>query len=107
MRFKVLVHKEQSYDEILMCTLFSSFFFFFFFFFFPPLFFFLFLLLVIHSLFKFCDCSYWYENGCLYPDMGTIFIAIDKCDKENGCLKVCSTYKESGDMFVHFGKSDV
>ena len=32
--------------------------------------------------------SYWYKNGCLYPDMGTVFIAIDKCDVENGCLKV-------------------
>ena len=34
------------------------------------------------------QCRYWYSNGCLYPDMGTVFIAIDKCDKENGCLKV-------------------
>ena len=33
--------------------------------------------------------SYWYKNGCLFPDMGTVFIAIDKCDMENGCLKVC------------------
>ena len=33
-------------------------------------------------------CRYWYKNGCLYPDMGTAFIAIDKCDVENGCLKV-------------------
>ena len=32
--------------------------------------------------------SYWYSNGCLFPDMGTVFIAIDKCDLENGCLKV-------------------
>ena len=31
---------------------------------------------------------YWYNNGCLFPDMGTVFIAIDKCSKENGCLKV-------------------
>ena len=23
--------------------------------------------------------------------MGTVFIAIDKCDKENGCLKVVSS----------------
>ena len=34
--------------------------------------------------------SYWYNNGYLFPDMGTAFIAIDKCDQENGCLKVCS-----------------
>ena len=31
---------------------------------------------------------YWYHNGYLFPDMGTVFIAIDKCDRENGCLKV-------------------
>ena len=31
---------------------------------------------------------YWYKNGYLFPDMGTVFIAIDKCDLENGCLKV-------------------
>ena len=35
--------------------------------------------------------SYWYNNGCLFPDMGTVFIAIDKCDQENGCLKVRRT----------------
>ena len=31
---------------------------------------------------------YWYKNGCLFPDMASAFIAIDKCDVENGCLKV-------------------
>lgn len=36
----------------------------------------------------FLSHSYWYNNGCLFPDMGTVFIAIDKCDQENGCLKV-------------------
>lgn len=34
------------------------------------------------------DYGYWYKNGCLFPNMGTVFIAIDKCDKENGCLQV-------------------
>jgi len=34
------------------------------------------------------DYGYWYENGCLFPNMGTIYIAIDKATKENGCLKV-------------------
>ena len=40
--------------------------------------------------FSFIDVlhRYWYDNGCLFPDMGTVFIAIDKCDRENGCLKV-------------------
>ena len=35
-----------------------------------------------------CAFRYWYNNGCLFPDLGTVFIAIDKCDVENGCLKV-------------------
>ncbi|KAK3087961.1 hypothetical protein FSP39_012835 [Pinctada imbricata] len=34
------------------------------------------------------DYGYWYKNGCLYPDMMTVFIAIDKCSKENGCLQI-------------------
>lgn len=32
--------------------------------------------------------SYWYKNGCLFPDMLTVFVAIDKCTKANGCLQV-------------------
>ena len=36
------------------------------------------------------DYGYWYENGCLYPDMGSVFIALDSCIKENGCLQVLS-----------------
>ncbi|KAK3757506.1 hypothetical protein RRG08_050389 [Elysia crispata] len=34
------------------------------------------------------DYGYWYKNGCLFPDMVTVFIAIDKCWKENGCLQI-------------------
>ncbi|XP_013395022.1 phytanoyl-CoA dioxygenase-like isoform X2 [Lingula anatina] len=34
------------------------------------------------------DYGYWYYNGCLFPDMGTVFIALDRTDKENGCLQV-------------------
>ena len=36
------------------------------------------------------DYGYWYENGCLYPDMGSVFIALDPCTTENGCLQVLS-----------------
>ncbi len=32
--------------------------------------------------------SYWYNNGFLLPDLATVFIAIDKADSSNGCLKV-------------------
>jgi hypothetical protein len=31
---------------------------------------------------------YWYHNGFLSPDMMTVFVAVDKCCKENGCLQV-------------------
>ena len=34
------------------------------------------------------DYGYWYHNACLFPDMGSCFIMIDKSTKENGCLKV-------------------
>ena len=32
--------------------------------------------------------SYWYENGCLFPHMGTVWLAVDKADKQNGCVQV-------------------
>ncbi|KAL6057013.1 Ectoine hydroxylase [Balamuthia mandrillaris] len=34
------------------------------------------------------DYGYWYNNGCLFPDMATVFIAIDPCHPDNGCLEV-------------------
>jgi len=34
------------------------------------------------------DYGYWYQNGCLFPDMLSVFIAIDPCTKENGCMQV-------------------
>ena len=34
------------------------------------------------------DYGYWYENGCLYSDMGSMFLALDPCTRENGCLQV-------------------
>jgi hypothetical protein len=34
------------------------------------------------------DYGYWYKNGCLFPDMLSVFIAIDACTKENGCMQV-------------------
>ncbi|KAK2158235.1 hypothetical protein LSH36_174g03057 [Paralvinella palmiformis] len=34
------------------------------------------------------DYGYWYKNGCLRPDLITVFIALDRCVKENGCLQV-------------------
>ena len=34
------------------------------------------------------DYGYWYFNGNLFPDMLSVFIAIDPADEENGCLQV-------------------
>lgn len=34
------------------------------------------------------DYGYWYNNGCLYPDMISCMIAVDKAMKANGCLQV-------------------
>ncbi|XP_071525074.1 L-proline trans-4-hydroxylase-like [Panulirus ornatus] len=34
------------------------------------------------------DYGYWYKNGCLFPDMASVFIPIDDATKENGCLQV-------------------
>ncbi|XP_046561032.1 L-proline trans-4-hydroxylase-like [Haliotis rubra] len=34
------------------------------------------------------DYGYWYQNGCLFPDMLSVFIPVDRCVKENGCLEI-------------------
>lgn len=34
------------------------------------------------------DYGYWYSNGCLFPDMGSCMIAVDRATRENGCLQV-------------------
>jgi ectoine hydroxylase-related dioxygenase (phytanoyl-CoA dioxygenase family) len=34
------------------------------------------------------DYGYWYQNGCLFPDMASVYIAIDPANRENGCLQV-------------------
>lgn len=34
------------------------------------------------------DYGYWYDNGCLYPDMASVVIAIDANTRENGCMQV-------------------
>ncbi len=34
------------------------------------------------------DYGYWYNNGCLFPDMASCMFAVDKATRENGCLQV-------------------
>ena len=41
----------------------------------------------IHEEVRFCF-RYWYQNGCLSPDLISMFMAVDLCVKENGGLQV-------------------
>ncbi|MHB1699373.1 MAG: phytanoyl-CoA dioxygenase family protein [Acidobacteriaceae bacterium] len=34
------------------------------------------------------DYGYWYQNGVLFPDLTSAYIAVDRANKENGCLQV-------------------
>jgi ectoine hydroxylase-related dioxygenase (phytanoyl-CoA dioxygenase family) len=34
------------------------------------------------------DYGYWYNFGCLYPDMASCLIAVDRASQANGCLQI-------------------
>src|SRR3954465_5997673 len=34
------------------------------------------------------DYGYWYQNGVLQPLLTSIFLAVDPCTRQNGCLQV-------------------
>jgi hypothetical protein len=34
------------------------------------------------------DYGYWYHNGCVYPLMASLMLALDPSNRENGCLQV-------------------
>ncbi len=34
------------------------------------------------------DYGYWYENGVLWPHLVSVYVAVDRADRENGCLQV-------------------
>ncbi|XP_013392595.1 uncharacterized protein LOC106160521 [Lingula anatina] len=34
------------------------------------------------------DYGYWYVYGNLFPDMATVWIAVDRADRTNGCLQI-------------------
>ncbi len=42
------------------------------------------------------DYGYWYNNGCIYPHMGSVMIAVDRCTRDNGCLQVLRGSHECG-----------
>lgn len=44
------------------------------------------------------DYGYWYGNGCLYPDMASCLIAVDRATRENGCLQIVPGSHKLGRM---------
>jgi hypothetical protein len=42
------------------------------------------------------DYGYWYQNGVLTPDLVSVFIAVDPCTRENGCLQVIQNSHHCG-----------
>ncbi len=34
------------------------------------------------------DYGYWYNNGCLTPNMASCYIAVDNATRENGCMQL-------------------
>jgi ectoine hydroxylase len=34
------------------------------------------------------DYGYWYHNGCVWPHMASVMVALDKTTRDNGCLQV-------------------
>lgn len=34
------------------------------------------------------DYGYWYNDGCLFPDMASCLISVTRSNQENGCLQV-------------------
>lgn len=42
------------------------------------------------------DYGYWYQNGVLTPNLTSVFIAVDSCTIENGCLQVIQNSHHCG-----------
>ena len=51
------------------------------------------------------DYGYWYNNGCLFPDMASCMIAVDKATRENGCLQVIKGSHQIGRV-DHINRGD-
>lgn len=54
------------------------------------------------------DYYYWYQMGCVFPNMATCFIALDKSTQNNGCLKYIPRSHSCGRLehILHDGFSD-
>ena len=42
------------------------------------------------------DYGYWYQNGILTPNLTSVFVAVDPCTRENGCLQVLKNSHRCG-----------
>jgi ectoine hydroxylase len=42
------------------------------------------------------DYGYWYQNGVLEPLLTSVFVAVDRCTVENGCLQVIANSHHCG-----------
>lgn len=47
------------------------------------------------------DYGYWYKCGNLFPDMMTVWVALDKAVKENGCMEILSGSNKCGRIEHH------
>lgn len=48
------------------------------------------------------DYGYWYQNGCLFPDMLSCMIALDPATQENGCMQVLRRSHKMGRIEHNF-----
>ena len=42
------------------------------------------------------DYGYWYDNGVLFPNLCSVFVAVDRATRENGCMQVLRGSHEMG-----------
>jgi ectoine hydroxylase-related dioxygenase (phytanoyl-CoA dioxygenase family) len=42
------------------------------------------------------DYGYWYDTGCLFPDLASCMIAVDRATRTNGCLQVLKASHRMG-----------
>jgi ectoine hydroxylase-related dioxygenase (phytanoyl-CoA dioxygenase family) len=42
------------------------------------------------------DYGYWYETGCLFPELASCMVAVDRATRANGCLQVLKRSHQMG-----------
>ena len=42
------------------------------------------------------DYGYWYHNGIIYPHLSSVMVALDRTDRDNGCLQVVAGSNKCG-----------